>query len=1257
MRYILLFVLLPVFALPVQAQITEFPFYESFEDEDSPGFIYGNFYRQPYQFTPATLPQSGQYFIMTNMGGSATLYTDYLDFSGMTEDPVVSMYLRYGFGAFRERRGDVRFQYSVNGGESWASFFNEDSSSLGVNWSDGIWDCCRNDFTFHQISMKGMAGRDSVLLRYWAVLQDPDLGYPGIGFQMDDFRIRERSAVDVALLGFSVADDDPWNRADSTELRLTLRNDGTSGTDVPLEVVVETPDGVQQVKTYTIPALAATEQTIQSLWVDLRTPAAYRVTVRAAAPGDLYAFNDTLQLHTATRTAYAGLPVNEDFEDLRFFDTAYIHTASLAGAEGFYFATAPGKGLLEASPAARAFEGSLTPFIDGKSGYSLAMTVDASAYSVTTDKVYLSLQVKSPQMRTRDKKQILVRGNDSNPWLLLYDLRSLPVYNRFVSLGGLPVSEVLEAGGQEYSSRTQVLFTQSVERLYPFGGMYIDNIELIAPEVNVRALSLRSLADAFYPSGNDTVEVQLTNNAIDTVYAVPLDILVRGSNGTDTVRHTLAETLAPGDTITRRLAGIDLSTPGNYRLEVQVNVAGDEIRPDDLQTITVVSRSRVQAFPYTEGFENVPVTDYASSAELEGATGLYHEILDHEAFVAFTDDVIAAGEGSKAAHLTATGPFPYNTGEHGLVLTLDLEGQEAGVDGVGLSLLLHRYSQNVENWGGDIRLRGNPQEPWLELFRWIDLPDLPDWQQVSNLDLGRCLAAGGQEFSALTQVMIYHKGASLKVDRNGLSVDSITVVIPPDDLGITRLDFPGVYERDGTDTVSFTVRNAGESSLRLDSVFLIVEGSRPQEERVHADTLLAPGDSLVYAFEMDLAARDSVYMSARISAPGDGYAGNDVWSVVTLHKTRVPGLPYFEDFENVARITYDEAANPTQLDGYFFEQIVMPWEKHGILRFYLESRPPYAGEQAVYLGGESGVELLTLTANLSEYRADTDSVFLSFVLRNYSSERSGFDSLYLRGAEGGEYFPIFGWYRKGWREHEQYIFPLSQLLAERGQDFSATTQLLFSHRYIMIAVDNVALSAYRHEMSPTDMNFVRLSNTLQNVRVRVTNGGASNIEAGEKVYLDTEGPRGTQRQEVALEAALFPGQSRYLVFSDNEIGQTGDYTYRAYTALPGDALPGNDTLIQTLPLVLGLNPAATTDLEVYPVPARDYLQVKQTVAPGTVVQVSVRDMQGREVYSRQVLPRDSQMDVQVPVQHLKPGLYTLLVISDGVLSTRLWARE
>ena len=1257
MRALYLFIFLVLLTLPVEAQITEFPFYTSFETTDSPGLIYGGFYRQKYNYSPGTLPQSGQYYLQADMWGSATLYTEYLDFSGMLEDPVVSMYLRYGFGAFRERRGDVRFQYSINGGKSWASFFNEDSSSLAVNWSNGIWDCCRNEFTLHQVSLKGMAGRDSVLLRYWAVLQDPDLGDPGIGFQIDDFRIRERSAVDASLLAFGVVNDDPWARGDSTELRLTLRNEGTTASDVPLEIRVESPDGVQAVRSYLVPTLGPTEQITRSFWVDLRLPAAYRITVSAAAPGDPYAFNDSLQVHTATRTAYAGLPVYEDFEGLRFFDTAYIYPATLAGVEGFYFSTAPGKGFLEAAPAGRAYEGSLTPFIDGRSGYSLALAVDASAYAVADDNVYLNLQVKSAVMQSRDKKQILVRGSNSDPWLLLYDLRSLPAYNQFVVLGGLPVSKVLKAGGQEFSSRTQVLFTQSVERLYPYGGLYLDNIELIAPAVNVKALSIRSHAAPFYPSGNDSVTVTLTNNAVDTVYTVPLSILVKGSNGMDTVRHTLPDVLAPGDTITRTLAGVDLRSPGNYSLELALEVPGDEIAPDNYTSLGVISRSRVRDFPYLEDFEQVTAVDYRSNAEIEGATGLYHELGTNFSEIAFSDDVIAAGEGTKAAHLTAWGPYSWINGDHSLILSLDLDGQKAGEDGVGLSMLLHRYPKNVATWGGEIRVRGNPAEPWLELFRWVDLPDLPDWQQVRDLDLGRCLKAGAQEFSDLTQVMIYHQGSSQTLSRSGLSIDSLAVYIPEEDMGITRLEIPGIYERDGSDTLMMIVKNTGISSLRLDTVAVQVAGSRPQEVQVLADTLLAPGDSLVYQFELDLAARDSVYLRASISAMGDAYAGNDTWSIATLRKTRISRLPYFEGFENVSRITYDEAANPTRLDGYFFDQIVMPRNRHGVLRFYIESLPPYAGEQAVYLGQEDGVELLTFTADLSALRAVTDSAFLSFVLRNYTSNRSGYDSLYLRGSEDDDYFPVFGWFNQGRPDHEQFVFPLSTLLLARGQDFSSTTQLLFSHRYAMIAIDNVALSAYRYEMSPGDMQFVRLSSTRQNVRVKVTNGGAANIGVGEKVYLEVEGPGGIQYFEVAMEEVLFPMQSRYVVFRDQEITGAGDYTFRAYTALAGDGLSANDTLAMSLPLVLGLDQPAQSDLEVFPVPASSHIQVRQTVLPGARVLISICDMQGQVVYEQALQATGDQIDLLLPVAGLSRGLYTLLVLSDDMLSSKLWLKE
>ena len=822
------------------------------------------------------------------------------------------------------------------------------------------------------------------------------------------------------------------------------------------------------------------------------------------------------------------------------------------------------------------------------------------------------------------------------------------------------MAEVVRRAGQELTHRAQFRIRTVDAKIQPTSWIQIDEVVVRKTTTNVALLHTKSLADAWEPIGDDKVWVKLVNNGLDTLHAIPLRLVVASETTADTLLVTVNTPLAPGESLGRGLGSFDFTAPGNYTIEATALVPGDEVAEDEIATHGHISRSRVSEYPYFEGFEGVYTARFSGGQELAGAVGLYHQVETGNGRLEFVHNAIEAGEGSQAAHLTAQGSKPQFPGEHGLILTLDLAGQRAGIDPVVLGMLLHRYINYEEFSSGDLRVRAHPDAPWQVLYVWTDLPELDEWQTVQGLDIGVPLQAAGYEFTDLTQVLIRHEGNKIAdLTQNGLSIDSLMVVVPSEDLAITNMVFPDSYTRSALSLVEVEVYNNGESLLRVDSVSLEEASGWFETQMRFPDTTMDPEEKVVFSFWVDLSSIDPLNVRGQLWASGDTYAGNNAVSHTLLRRPALEAFPYFEDFESAVQYTYEDAANLDGFSGYYYDEDVYSWGNRAKLFFYASDHPAYSGHQALHLYPNSGSQFLTLTTDLAEKSVDTDSVFLGFAIRNYSDIRSPMDSIWIRGSAADPWVAIVNWFPFGQDQYEPLVFNLSSMLEGAGHQFSATTQVRIGNRYSSLSLDNVALSAYRYDLGVTGLTTQVGNAGVEDLRVEVTNFGAGQIAQGFwlHVLVDEEGI--ARYDSVWVQGSDFTAQTLVHVFpGENLLGNPGSRVVQAWTALPEDSHPANDTLVREVNVVLGLEANPITDLRVYPNPAHDYLLVKQTLRMGALASVSILDLQGRELYQSQPIQvTENQLNTTVPVLGLQQGLYLLRVEVAGQVSTRLWSKD
>jgi len=200
-----------------------------------------------------------------------------------------------------------------------------------------------------------------------------------------------------------------------------------------------------------------------------------------------------------------------------------------------------------------------------------------------------------------------VRGSDTDPWLPLrsYDIDTNNmgvIYNS----GTLSLTDILSNGGQNFSSSTQIRFTQQDTSLiaasYFGNGFTMDNFKLYLVTDDVQLLSIDSIYN--YNCGLSAtvpMRIKVANGVNNTVYNVnafyqidnqPVVMgLIDSIAGKDTIEYVFDQTM-------------DLSGSTDYTLSAWVNVPTDTYRLNDsIIDFNIKNQPVISTFPYLQDFE------------------------------------------------------------------------------------------------------------------------------------------------------------------------------------------------------------------------------------------------------------------------------------------------------------------------------------------------------------------------------------------------------------------------------------------------------------------------------------------------------------------------------------------------------------------------------------------------------------------------------------------------------------------------------
>lgn len=369
--------------------------------------------------------------------------------------------------------------------------------------------------------------------------------------------------------------------------------------------------------THSVPLPANDLTTIALTSLDLAVPGDYliRVAVQNLQFFDPVAANDTITTiirHLKNDPVDLHALFMDDFEDAGRF-TALKDTIGFTPNSHWDYANSTDSGRL------RSFVSSDVT-ISGNRSLSMDLlfnrpdnqnyitgTFNLGAYSITNTEARIEFDYKiHGQPKFQEGNQVWIRGDDTKPWLPLFQIDTSAAEGVVMPTGSLSVTNALALNGQDFSSSFQVRIGQRDTSAIAFNeygnGLTIDNFKLYSVKNDVQLLSIvNPVSFNCGLEGTVPLTVKLYNS--DSLPQYGVQLFYRLDSGT--VVTAAIDTLLAKDTLTYTFAQqLDISAVGYHTLNVWISADGDTYLPNDsILNFRIRHQPVVRTFPYLEDFE------------------------------------------------------------------------------------------------------------------------------------------------------------------------------------------------------------------------------------------------------------------------------------------------------------------------------------------------------------------------------------------------------------------------------------------------------------------------------------------------------------------------------------------------------------------------------------------------------------------------------------------------------------------------------
>jgi hypothetical protein len=244
-------------------------------------------------------------------------------------------------------------------------------------------------------------------------------------------------------------------------------------------------------------------------------------------------------------------------------------------------------------------------FPAGNTNYLMG-TFNLVNYNVAINDVRLDFRFNSHGQLSHPNNKVWIRGNDSQPWVEVYDLdNNQDDPGSYKKSESIEIADILASNGQSFGTGVQVRWGQwgqiaTTDKEYA-GGYSFDDVRIYQV---FNDLQLRSVDSPFAAScalsANQAITVSVRNSANTALNNIPVKYRV---NGGAWINETIAAIAANATVQYTFAATANLSVLGNHTIEALVDYSSDSFRENDTLRTTVINSPVINSFPYLEGFE------------------------------------------------------------------------------------------------------------------------------------------------------------------------------------------------------------------------------------------------------------------------------------------------------------------------------------------------------------------------------------------------------------------------------------------------------------------------------------------------------------------------------------------------------------------------------------------------------------------------------------------------------------------------------
>ena len=403
------------------------------------------------------------------------------------------------------------------------------------------------------------------------------------------------------------------------QIQFTIKNLDNTATSGSYDLYYQINGGTTVMETSAVVMAAlATRQYTFTTTADLSAPNVYNIKAWVKRSGDTQLSDDTTTITVKQLpNALLTLPVLDGFETAITKDYV-VNTTGLDGIDRADFKTNTVRGRARtfvntgfALNGSKAVTLDQFPYNAALTTDSLIMTYNLGNYT-SGQQLRLDFYYKNHGQENNPNNKVWIRGNDTKPWVLAYDLianqAALGQYKHAI----ININDVLDTvlPAQQVDTSFQVKFTQqantSANVPYPIidqdDGYTFDDVGIreATNDIGITRIISPSVTGCGM-AGNQPVSLEIKNYSSSTFTNVPVYYSV---NGGSPVMETISS-LPPGVTTHTFALPVNLITDTDYGFNFWLNEPLDNYSSNDsVLNYNFHVSAVVSTFPYLEGFES-----------------------------------------------------------------------------------------------------------------------------------------------------------------------------------------------------------------------------------------------------------------------------------------------------------------------------------------------------------------------------------------------------------------------------------------------------------------------------------------------------------------------------------------------------------------------------------------------------------------------------------------------------------------------------